>query len=129
MEPTVSDTRTKGTPAGGVGTALLQLGRRRGLRLLTFGFEAGSPEPETIAALTEGFGRSIGLRVFDIFTSDREWPQHFMAQCAQVLVLVADGELDPQIDRVFDLVDAAAAHEHLAAGTVRGKVLLGIPRE
>lgn len=93
-------------------------------QVLCFGFEAGSPTPETAAALARGFGRSIGVRMSDLFTLYRELPERFVARAAGMLALAASGQTTPTIDRIFDLADAAAAHAHLAAGRVRGKVLL-----
>jgi zinc-binding alcohol dehydrogenase/oxidoreductase len=46
---------------------------------------------------------------------------------AAVYELVKSGRAQPVVDRVFPLVDAAAAHEHLEAGRQLGKVVLRIP--
>jgi NADPH:quinone reductase-like Zn-dependent oxidoreductase len=41
--------------------------------------------------------------------------------------LVASGRAKPIVDRVFPLVEAAAAHEHMEAGRQLGKIVLRIP--
>ena len=40
---------------------------------------------------------------------------------------LANGTIKPVIDKVFDIKDAAAAHEHVASNTTFGKVVLTIP--
>lgn len=47
-----------------------------------------------------------------------------LAETRLVARLVAEGKLTPQIDRTFELRDARAAHDYLAAGRHFGKVLL-----
>ncbi len=43
---------------------------------------------------------------------------------AELLDLVADGRLGVELDRAFALDDVRGAHEHVAAGRARGKVVL-----
>jgi NADPH2:quinone reductase len=93
-------------------------------QVICFGFEAGLPTPELATALAGGFGRSVGVRVSDLFTVYEEQPALFLNRASEMLTLAATGQISPHIDRLFDLADAGAAHAHLAAGRVRGKVLL-----
>lgn len=44
----------------------------------------------------------------------------------QVAELIEAGKLKPAVGRVFPLADAAAAHELLEAGHVRGKLVLDV---
>ena len=51
--------------------------------------------------------------------------QQMMADHAAALIsMYENGEIRPQIDRVFPFREAAAAHRYLETGQNRGKVLL-----
>jgi NADPH:quinone reductase len=43
-----------------------------------------------------------------------------------VMKLVAEGRLEPIVDRVFPLAEAAAAHAYLESGAQFGKVVLTV---
>jgi NADPH:quinone reductase-like Zn-dependent oxidoreductase len=44
----------------------------------------------------------------------------------QVSKLIQEGKLKPTIEKVFPLAEAAAAHELLEGGHVRGKLVLQV---
>ena len=44
----------------------------------------------------------------------------------RILPLLADGGLRPVVDSIYDLADAAKAHDHVAANANFGKVILRV---
>ncbi|MEU6747098.1 NADP-dependent oxidoreductase [Spirillospora sp. NPDC046719] len=49
------------------------------------------------------------------------------AQMAELAALLADGSLRAGIDSVYDLADAAKAHERAEGGHIQGKIVLSVP--
>jgi NADPH:quinone reductase-like Zn-dependent oxidoreductase len=106
-----------------------------GGRLYAFGLSAAAPSSRfrPLAALRALFGmRGFGLAdmmlhnrgIFGVhmgtFSDHALLAQHL----GRILEHVQDGKLEPVIDRVFPLAEAAAAHEHIHARRNFGKVLL-----
>ena len=76
---------------------------------------------------TAGFSPAIDLR--HIFFRQIEVLGSTMGSKAALLTVldhIARGRLSPVVDRVFDLRDAAAAHQHLESRTAFGKVVLRV---
>jgi NADPH:quinone reductase-like Zn-dependent oxidoreductase len=76
---------------------------------------------------TAGFAPAIDLR--HIFFRQIEVLGSTMGSKAALLTvldLIARGRLSPIVDRVFDLRDAAAAHQHLESRAAFGKVVLRV---
>ena len=76
---------------------------------------------------TAGFAPAIDLR--HIFFRQIEILGSTMGSKAALLTvldLIEQGRLSPVVDRVFDLRDAAAAHQHLESRTAFGKVVLRV---
>ena len=48
------------------------------------------------------------------------------ADLARLVALAEEGGVVPVVERTWPLVDAAAAIDHLAAGRVRGKVVVNV---
>lgn len=93
-----------------IGDALKAL--RRSGRLVTCG-------------ATSGFEAPIDLRfVFDRQLKILGAKMGSLAEMRRVWALVADGTLEPAVDRTFPLAEARAAHEYLEAGGQFGKVVL-----
>ncbi len=65
--------------------------------------------------------------VFDSFRpawADLHWATDKLRELAE---LAQSGQLRPHIEEVFPLERAAAAHERLEGGHVRGKLVLSVP--
>ncbi len=74
--------------------------------------EAGPLSQETAA--------SFGVRAANVFVKPDG------ATMAELAKLADSGKLRPHIDAVFPLVETARAHEHVAGGHTRGKVVLSL---
>jgi NADPH2:quinone reductase len=72
----------------------------------------GEPDRETAAA--------HGVRGQGVFVHTSG------SQLGEIAALLAAGTLSPQVDRVYPLSDAAAAHHQVEGGHVRGKVVLQV---
>ncbi|NED60952.1 zinc-binding dehydrogenase, partial [Streptomyces sp. SID10244] len=73
----------------------------------------------TVASITDARAR-------DEFGGQYVWVRPDPADLAQLARLGDAGELKPEIAEVFDLVDAAGAHERSQSGHVRGKVVVRV---
>jgi NADPH:quinone reductase len=85
-------------------------------RLVSVGNSARAPSLTDLAQLG---GRRLSL--FGLFLGDEEGPREALAE---LLDLVAAGEIEAVIDRSFPLSEAAAAHRYVASRANFGKVLL-----
>jgi acryloyl-coenzyme A reductase len=74
-------------------------------------------------------GLEISLNIRDLYRSHNSllfYVQGAKSDMQALVGLVAAGELDPVIDRVYPLRDAAAADEHLDAREQFGRVVLAV---
>jgi NADPH:quinone reductase-like Zn-dependent oxidoreductase len=109
--------------AGGVGHIAVQLARHAGAEVvdsgpadLVFDTRGGDvPEGERVVTIAE----QIPGATYFIVEPDRE-------QLLKLTGLVDAGELRTEVDSVFQLTDAPAAFERLAARGKRGKVVLQV---
>jgi len=102
-----------GTCGAGFGEALQALGR--GGRLVIYGATAGAPDraPDPFHL----FLHQLQIRGTTMGTQ---------AEFAAMLQFVAEQRIEPVIDRVFPLAEAAAAHRHVHDAGQMGKVVLDI---
>ena len=73
----------------------------------------------TVASITDARAR-------DEFGGQYVWVRPSATDLAELARLGQTGELRPEIAEVFDLADAAAAHERSEAGHVRGKIVIRV---
>ncbi|ACY21803.1 Alcohol dehydrogenase zinc-binding domain protein [Gordonia bronchialis DSM 43247] len=73
----------------------------------------------TVASITDARAR-------DEFGGQYVWVRPSATDLAELARLGQTGELKPEIAEVFDLADAAAAHERSEAGHVRGKIVIRV---
>jgi NADPH:quinone reductase-like Zn-dependent oxidoreductase len=74
-------------------------------------------------------GLEVGLNIRDLYRNHNSllfYVQGAKADMEALVALVAAGELDPVIDRVYPLREAAAADEHLDAQEQFGRVILSV---
>lgn len=74
-------------------------------------------------------GLEVGLNIRDLYRNHNSllfYVQGAKADMEALVALVAVGELDPVIDRVYPLHEAAAADEHLDAQEQFGRVVLSV---
>jgi NADPH2:quinone reductase len=84
------------------------------------------PEGDFAADLARHFGRSVGIRVSDIYTHFNHAPAQFDADLATVVSLFRQDLLKPVVHEVLPLEEAAHAHALLESGRVQGKLVLAI---
>ena len=107
--------------AGGIGTALLQLGRLagghrnrlRGLILPTLGMALSRLLPD---------GKAMTL--YSVQTLRRRKPELYRQDVAILLDLLAQGQIKPLVAARLPLSQARQAHELLGSGAVAGKLVL-----
>jgi NADPH2:quinone reductase len=90
-------------------------------RVVIVGFASGGPIPVKPGHLLVKNISLIGLQASDY--RDR-MPEEMRSAMQQMLDMVADGRLDPQVDRTYELDQAAAALQHVSDGKVRGKIVI-----
>lgn len=93
---------------------------------IIFGFLAGPPEGSFEEDLTKHFGKSISVRVSDLYTHFNSNQSQFNKDMAEIYKLLEQGVIRPQLDEIIPLKDAARAHTKLEAGEVIGKLVLEI---
>lgn len=93
---------------------------------ILFGFLSGPPEGSFGEDLAKHFGKSVAVRVSDIYTHFTSNTSLFSQDMGTVFKLLEQGVLRPQLDEIIPLRDAAKAHRKLEAGEVRGKLVLTI---
>lgn len=91
-----------------------------------FGFLGGAPAGTVAETLVRHFGKSVAVRVSDIYTYFNVGPEAFGRDLARLLALHGEGILRPHIHARMPLTRAAEAHRLLEAGTVTGKLVLAI---
>ncbi|MFB6222468.1 MAG: zinc-binding alcohol dehydrogenase family protein [Haloarcula sp.] len=92
-----------------------------GGRVVTYGLASGEIPRVSTPRLIFGNHSVIGYHLGHAADHDRE---RMFGAFEPVLSALAADEVAVQIDRVFDLDDVAAAHEHVENRQTRGKVLL-----
>lgn len=101
---------------------------RRGGRLVAFGFMGGSGAVATGAMFVRLFAGALlrGRRAdfYGITLRYRRDPSPFHEDLAWVFGQLEAGSIDPLIDRIAPLSEGPAALARLAAGDVRGKLVL-----
>lgn len=90
-------------------------------RVVIVGFASGAQNPVKPGHLLVKNISLIGLQASDY--RDR-MPEEMRSAMQQMLDMVADGRLDPQVDRTYELDQAAAALQHVSDGKVRGKIVI-----
>ncbi len=93
-------------------------------QIVVFGFLGGMPDVTVTEVLAAHFGKSIGVRVSDIYTLYTERPQHFSELMHKVIAEFAEGRITPRVFDALPLAQAARAHALLESGAVAGKLLL-----
>lgn len=86
---------------------------------------AGGPPTENLAELVGGgFGKSVGIRTFAIYSLASRYPSLFAKARQEMVDLLAAGKIKPYIHERLPLAEARRAHELLESGVVTGKVIL-----
>ncbi len=93
---------------------------------IIFGFLSGPPEGTFAEDLAQHFGKSVAVRVSDIYTHFAHNRSLFSQDFNTVFKLLEKGIVRPQIDEVIELKNAPEAHVKLEAGKVIGKLVLSI---
>jgi len=93
-------------------------------RITLFGMAAGPPSPDMIRHLLESFPKSISLQLFSLATLAMKTPEAVTKSLNTLVALLADKKINPHIDRVLPMADAAKAHKYIQSGQVLGKILL-----
>ncbi len=108
----------------GVGAAVfddsLDLLRARGM-MVTFGNASGAVEPLSPLRLSAGGSLFLTRPTLFHYIPDRA---SLLARANDVFAWVASGDVSIAIDEVFDLADAAAAHDRIEGRGTTGKLLL-----
>jgi NADPH:quinone reductase len=101
---------------------------RRGGTLVGFGFMAASTQLSQLAMFANIF---LGARLrgrhgkfYGITLLYRKDPKLLREDLPKIFSLLAEGKIDPLIKHTFPLLDARAALELLAGGSVDGKIVL-----
>ena len=92
-----------------------------GGRVVTYGLASGEVPCVSTPRLIFGNHSVVGYHLGHAADHDR---QRVFGAFDPVLSALSAGDASVQVDRVFDLDDAAAAHEHVENRRTRGKVLL-----
>ncbi|GCF13310.1 alcohol dehydrogenase [Haloarcula mannanilytica] len=92
-----------------------------GGRVVTYGLASGEVPQVSTPRLIFGNHSVVGYHLGE--AADRD-PDRVFGAFEPVLEALSAGEASVQVDRVFDLRDAAAAHEHVEDRRTQGKVLL-----
>lgn len=81
------------------------------------------PDEDIFGLMRELSKLSLGLRVFNIHTYDRDLPR-LHALTGELVQLLAQGRIDPVIGARFPLERVADAHRLFESGEVTGKIVL-----
>ncbi len=92
-------------------------------RLVMYGMAAGPPPPEMLMKFLMRFSDSISFHMFSFMTVAVNNPPEVGALLSKLMGLLESGKIAPPIHKVFDLEDAAKAHEMMEARRVMGKVV------
>jgi len=95
-------------------------------RLVIFGMAMGPPPSDLIQKFLARFSDSISLHTFSFETVAVHQAADVGSSLHMLMELLAAGKIAPPIWRVFDLRDAAEAHEMLESRKVLGKVVFRI---
>lgn len=93
--------------------------------VVIFGFLAGPPMGTFQEDLAKHFGKSVAIRVSDIYTYSGNYPAEYQSDLNKVFGLLEAGILKPQIS-TFPLAEAVKAHELLESGKTTGKLILTV---
>ncbi|WP_170421770.1 quinone oxidoreductase family protein [Ruegeria arenilitoris] len=93
--------------------------------VVVFGFLAGPPMGTFQEDLSRHFGKSVAIRVSDIYTYSGNYPVEYHADLNKAFDLLSQGILKPQI-KTLPLSRAAEAHRSLEAGETTGKLILAV---
>ncbi|WP_343561107.1 quinone oxidoreductase family protein [Kiloniella sp. b19] len=88
-----------------------------------FGFLGGMPSGSFAEDLARHFGKSVAVRVSDIYSHFTSRPEVFNADLGKVFGLLSSGVLSPNI-RVLPIESASEAHRQLESGQTTGKLVL-----
>lgn len=91
--------------------------------VINYGLLDGPPDPSYAQAIYARFGDSLGLRFFSMHVFDGK-PERRRAAMQELLPLLAEGRIRPDIAARLPLAEARRAHELLESGTALGKILL-----
>ncbi|MDJ0575390.1 MAG: zinc-binding dehydrogenase [Xenococcaceae cyanobacterium MO_234.B1] len=93
-------------------------------QVIIFGIIAGVPQGNLEELLIKNFSKSLAVRASDIYTLyDNDYP--LLASGLKTLFsYLAQGKIEPQINKRIPLSEAAYAHELLESGKVQGKLIL-----
>jgi len=126
LEPDGVDMAVDGVGGPMIGQCIGAL--RRGGHLVAYGFMGAKSVLAMFANIFIG-SRLRGRRgsFYGISALYRKDPQPFREDLPKIFALLADGKIDPRIAKTFPLLEARAALELLATGTVEGKLVLEAP--
>lgn len=96
-------------------------------QVICYGMIAGLPEGDSLGLmLGRAFLRSAALRAADIYTYHSTNPQGMNGLLKVLLAKLAKAEIKPHIHDVIPLADAGRAHQLLASGATKGKLILSM---
>ncbi len=90
---------------------------------IIFGFLAGLPEGSFAEDLVPHFGKSIALRVSDLYTYYDHRPQQLKSDFAQLLQQLEQKQIEPKLHQVLPLSQTAEGHQAIERGQTMGKVV------
>ena len=93
-------------------------------QVISFGHLGGLPSGSAVELLMPYFGKSVGIRVSDLYTLWRNQKAQLTEILNQISADLAAGTIKPQADTVFDAAHATQAHAKLESGSVLGKLVL-----
>ncbi|MDC7694231.1 zinc-binding alcohol dehydrogenase family protein [Asticcacaulis sp. DXS10W] len=93
-------------------------------QIVSFGHLGGLPSGSAAELLMPHFGKSIGIRVSDLFTLWRSQKVRFNAILKEISADLGNGVIMPHIDSSFPVARANAAHSRLQSGAAIGKITL-----
>ncbi|MCF6221134.1 MAG: zinc-binding dehydrogenase [Robiginitomaculum sp.] len=95
-------------------------------RLVVYGMAAGPPPPAFFMTFLSKFSDSISLHMFSFKTVAFNYPAEVGALLRKLMGLLAEGKIAPPIFKIFDLKDAAKAHELMESRKIMGKVVFKV---
>ncbi len=96
-------------------------------QVVSFGRLAGPPTATARDLLVTHQSKCVAIRLSDLYTLWRTRKAKMSAMLRQIADDLATGAITPQVGATFAVADAVRAHELLASGAARGKIVLTHP--
>lgn len=93
---------------------------------ICFGFLAGLPSGSFSDVMAQYFGKSIALRLSDIYTYRTNDPQRFKRDLSDIVALAEAGKITPIIYDTLNVKDASKGHQLIESGVTKGKVVFEV---